>query len=881
MLKKAYVLWLFGIALPLAQAAPIVQFSSATHEVNEGGNIITITVTISEAPDNTTTVDYNTSDGSATQPDDYITELGTLRWELFDSDNKTITVLINDDDDFEDDETFSMTLSNVTGGATIGDPATMVITIINDDEPSVGTLQFSNATYSVDENEESVEIIVNRVDGSDGDVSVECASSDNTATAGIDYVQTTSTLIWNDGDDESKACTVPILDDADFEGDETFNMALSNATGGASIGDPSIAEVTIVDKEQGTLQFSKAEYNVNENGGSIEIIVNRVNGKDGAISVNCFSSDGTATAGNDYIGFSDTLNWGDQEDEDKSCTVQIINDSDFEGDKTFNMTLDNATGGATIGDPNTAVVTIIEDEELPPKPGTLQFSMAKYSADEDVRLLTIAVNRINGTDGAVSVEFATTDGSATAGKDYIGISSVPLSWSDGDNSDRTLSITILNDSDYEDDETFNLTLSNPTGGAIIGDPGIAEATIIDDETLPSGILQFSMANYNVDEGGSIEITVTRKKGSNGAVSVKYITKHGTAKGKDYKKAKGNLKWEDGESGDKTFTVKTKDDEKAENDETVKLQLKKAKGGAELGDPAKAVLTIIDDDSFPGILQFSEGSYSVDEDGESVKIAVERIDGSNGKVSVVYTTSDDSATEGDDYKEKTGKLSWAHQDSADQTFKVRIIDDNKQEGNETFIASLGNPTNGAELGIPNTVKVEIIDDDNMNCANVKQIPRFECEALVALYLEAGGTDWNSNTNWIITETPCSWYGVACSGGHVSRLTLYSNNLKGNIPAELGDLTKLQRLFLFNNKLDGKIPKELGNLSQLEYLWLHENELCGNIPNKLMDTPIPPQEGYLKLNYNQLETDDISNDLRSWLRIRNFGWEYTQTGDGQCH
>jgi hypothetical protein len=63
--------------------------------------------------------------------------------------------------------------------------------------------------------------------------------------------------------------------------------------------------------------------------------------------------------------------------------------------------------------------------------------------------------------------------------------------------------------------------------------------------------------------------------------------------------------------------------------------------------------------------------------------------------------------------------------------------------------------------------------------VTEIPQSECEALVALYNSTNGPGWLDNTNWLETTTPCSWYGVLCSGGHVYDVDLSSNQLSGTI------------------------------------------------------------------------------------------------------
>jgi hypothetical protein len=123
------------------------------------------------------------------------------------------------------------------------------VTITEDDPPPpAGSLQFGATGFIVAENGVSVAISVTRAGGSAGAVSVDYASSDGSATAGSDYTATAGTLSFADGV-SSQSFNVPILDDVGFEGDETLNLSLSNATGGASIGTPATASVTIADDD--------------------------------------------------------------------------------------------------------------------------------------------------------------------------------------------------------------------------------------------------------------------------------------------------------------------------------------------------------------------------------------------------------------------------------------------------------------------------------------------------------------------------------------------------------------------------------------------------------------------------------------------------------
>ena len=105
-------------------------------------------------------------------------------------------------------------------------------------------------------------------------------------------------------------------------------------------------------------------------------------------------------------------------------------------------------------------------------------------------------------------------------------------------------------------------------------------------------------------------------------------------------------------------------------------------------------------------------------------------------------------------------------------------------------------------------------------------------LMALYDSAGGANWDDNTNWNTSAALNTWHGVTTdSNGRVTRLYIRLNNLVGQIPDELGDLSELEYLDLRSNYLNGQIPSSLGNLNQLTFLSLHTNQLTGPIPDAL--------------------------------------------------
>ncbi|MEO1592933.1 MAG: Calx-beta domain-containing protein, partial [Cyanobacteria bacterium J06632_22] len=99
-------------------------------------------------------------------------------------------------------------------------------------------------------------------------------------------------------------------------------------------------------------------------------------------------------------------------------------------------------------------------------PGQLSFSTSSITRDENAGTVNLTVNRVGGSDGVVTVEYATTGVSATEGQDYSGRSGM-LTFNDGQ-TQRSIAIPIIDDTEGEAEETFVVTLNNATGDASIG-----------------------------------------------------------------------------------------------------------------------------------------------------------------------------------------------------------------------------------------------------------------------------------------------------------------------------------------------------------------------------------------------------------------------------
>lgn len=147
----------------------------------------------------------------------------------------------------------------------------------------------------------------------------------------------------------------------------------------------------------------------------------------------------------------------------------------------------------------------------PPSPGSVQLSSSSYSAAESAGSVTMTVTRTGGSAGAASVNYATANGTASAGSDYTATSGT-LNWAHGDSANKTFGVPILGDSLYEGNETFTVTLSGAVG-ATLGSPSSATVTIVDDDPNVPGVPTNLRLSPPVGNGGNYSVLWNAPAGS--------------------------------------------------------------------------------------------------------------------------------------------------------------------------------------------------------------------------------------------------------------------------------------------------------------------------------------------------------------------------------
>jgi endoglucanase len=343
--------------------------------------------------------------------------------------------------------------------------------------PSAGTLALSAATYSANQSAGSVQVAVSRSAGSAGAVSIGYSTANGTAIAGSNYVAASGTLNWADGETANKNISIQISA-AGFSGAKNFTVTLASPSGGATLGTPATGTVNVTGSgapaAAGTLNLSASTYSVAQSAGKLTVTVNRVGGSGGAVGISYSTADGTATAGTDYTATTGALAWAANDAAAKTFSVPISTATAFSGTKTFMISLSAPTGGATFGTPNSATATIT-GSAAPANPGTIALSGSVYAAAQSAGSLVVTVNRSGGTSGAVSVHYATADGTAVAGTNYTATQGT-LNWAAGVSTAQTFSVPLSASPVLTGSKAFAVTLTAPGGGATLGTAS-ATATI--------------------------------------------------------------------------------------------------------------------------------------------------------------------------------------------------------------------------------------------------------------------------------------------------------------------------------------------------------------------------------------------------------------------
>jgi hypothetical protein len=329
---------------------------------------------------------------------------------------------------------------------------------------------------------------------------VHYATSDQSAMAGKNYVASSGNLTFAPGE-TSKDINISIIDEGEADPTLQFTVTLSDLNGTSFVGGQSTATVNILDNDANTFRFAQANYITFEGAGSVTLTVNVVRSGDPAeeISVDYVTIDGSARAGEKYTRTEGRLTFGANVTS-QTITVPIIDEPFIEGTTNFSVVLSNPlpatakTGNAAsrLGSPSTATVSILDNDAR-----TFQFSASNYTVanSSGAANVTVAFSRAGDSSGTFTVDFATMDDSAVAGRDYTATSGT-LTFGPGETS-KAITIPIASQPAGQPTRQFEVVLSNPSSGAELGQNSVATVTI----TNPD----FSTKLFNISTRGPVQM----------------------------------------------------------------------------------------------------------------------------------------------------------------------------------------------------------------------------------------------------------------------------------------------------------------------------------------------------------------------------------------
>ena len=342
-----------------------------------------------------------------------------------------------------------------------------------------------STAQSVIESGVSISIEVGIINPNASATTVILTASDISATTGSDYSLTGNpvTVTFPANSSANQTVTISIMDDLTVEPTETFSVALSNATNGATLG-TSQEIVTITDDDTPPqVYLVNATQTVGEAGVSVVLQVGINNPNTNTTSVTLTLSDIGATELQDYFlsGNPITVSFPGGTSANQTVTVSIIDDVINELDETFKATLSNPTNGASIGT-SEELITITDNDPL--INSYISFWVNDDSVSESMPVFSSQLEIFSGnpttSPTTIDVTVLSSSSTATEGTDFS-FNDTTISWPAGDATSKYAVFHIIDDNNIEPMEHFVLTLSNPTNNSAIGNVGNTLVNIIDND----------------------------------------------------------------------------------------------------------------------------------------------------------------------------------------------------------------------------------------------------------------------------------------------------------------------------------------------------------------------------------------------------------------
>jgi 6-phosphogluconolactonase (cycloisomerase 2 family) len=526
-------------------------------------------------------------------------------------------------------------------------------------------------------------------------LTIEVVAQPNAPTGGE------GTVTAEDRNNDGRAETLE-YDPGNFIGTTTFTYRAVDDQGNPS----PAATVTVTVVATGAPVISVSDAGGSEGDGTMQFTFQRTGPTTETITVTYSTENDTAVAPGDYTSQTGQTVVFSPGETSETVNVAIADDNIDEVTERFRLRITNAVESAgpapAIAD-DLGIGTIADND-------TAIASIADAQVDEDGGPASLVVTLSNPSSRTVTVTYSTGGGTATASQDYEEpAESSSVSFTAGDTSE-SITIPIIDDDDVETTETFNVTLSGPTGDAQLGD-ATGQVTITDDEIPALSIGDAGIAEGDADTRNAT-FAVTLSSPTSSTVTVNWASANGTAvAGSDYDTASGVLTFAPGETT-KTVAVPVRGDTTEEPDETFVVNLS-GQTNATIADGSGAG-TIQNDDRAPAeepptpptppappapparttIVVGDTGLAEGNRGRRNVTFTIALSQAASSAIGVDVTTANGTALAGQDYLAGSGRVTFAPGETT-KTVPVVVLGDGTPEADEQFTLRLSNAT-GADI-----------------------------------------------------------------------------------------------------------------------------------------------------------------------------------------
>ena len=706
---------------PTSAVAALPALSIGDASVDEGDTgsaTLDFTVTLDSAATETVTVEWATSDGTATAGTDYTAGDGTVTFNAGDS-SKTVSVTVAGDNVDEPNETFTVTLSNPSG-ATIGDGAATG-TITDDDATPKVTLALSSSSITEVNQQSTVTARLNHPSSADTTVTVSVAP-DSPAVAGDYRLSSNRVLTIPAGSTTSTGTvTVTSVNNTVDAPDKTVTVS-GTATNSQGVTAPDSETLTIRDNDATpTVTLVLIPASIPEAGGTSTVTATLNHPSSEATTVTMSVSPVSPAVAGDYTlsGNLDLTIAAGATTSTGTVTITGVDNDVVAAAKEVTVSA-TATNSQGVTNPGDVTLTITDDDE----PGLSVADASVDEGDSGSTTMTFTVRLNPAALSPVTVDWATADGTARAGTDYTA-GNGNLTFNVGD-STKTVTVSVTGDDVDEPNETLTVRLSNASGATIAD--AEATGTIRDDDDAPTVTLVLTPSSITeVNQQSTVTATLDRASSEETTVTVSVAPVSPAVAG-DYTLS-GNLDLTiaaGATTSTGTVTVTSVNNAVDAPDKTVTVS-GTATNSQGVTAPDPVTLTIRDNDATPTVTLVLS-SNSITESGGTSTVTATLNHASSEATTVTVSVAPVSPAVSGDYTLSANRELTIAAGATTSTGTVTVTGvDNTADAPDKTVTVSGTATNSQGVTDPAPVTLTIEDDDGPPTVTLVLSPNSITEA----------------------------------------------------------------------------------------------------------------------------------------------------------